>query len=81
MPPGEMLGLTLAILGGVMDNTGVSIQRLALKAGQTWRHPRWIAGLCLYLTGTVLNGIGLGLAPASMLALLAPFVLIYNVFK
>lgn len=68
MPASEMVGVGCAILGGLLDNFGVCLQKMShlhLQAedarGRYWTQRRWLAGVALYLTGSVMNALGLGL--------------------
>lgn len=79
-----MLGILLGILGGIIDNVGVTVQKLAhrkvygTKTGAYLRSPTWLIGLAMYLSGNIVNAVGLGMAPQSVFATLGALSLVTN---
>ncbi|CEP02636.1 hypothetical protein PBRA_002603 [Plasmodiophora brassicae] len=74
-------GVALCILGGIVDNTGVTIQKISHRRNQPgpyWLKPLWLAGVSMYLLGNICNALGLSLAPQSDVAAVGSLTLVWN---
>lgn len=50
----------LACQGGIVDNTGVTIQKISHRRNQPgpyWLKPLWLAGVSMYLLGNICNAV------------------------
>ena len=79
------IGVALGITGGVIDNIGVTLQKLSHRRmskesakGAYVCRPLWAGGFGLYMAGNVVNAVGLSLAPQSLFATLGPLSLVTN---
>eukprot|EP00474_Spongospora_subterranea_P010470 CRZ10928.1 hypothetical protein [Spongospora subterranea] len=76
-----IVGVLLCILGGIVDNLGVTVQKLSHRRrlpGHYCTKRLWLVGVSMYLLGNVCNGLGLSLAPQSDVAAVGSLTLVWN---
>jgi len=88
MEPYLVAGCGLSMMGSIIDNWGMNIQKYAHfvennfpeeERRQYYMNPRWLLGLGVYILGQILNLVSLGLIDQPTQSILSSFALFSNV--
>lgn len=79
------IGLSLAVGFSFFNSIALNLQKLSLnRHGEdvmVLKQPLWVMGFLLLLTGSIMDFVAFGLAPASLLAPLAALSLVWNMLS
>jgi drug/metabolite transporter (DMT)-like permease len=75
-----LVGLSIAFIFSICAALGINIQKYALVHSSlpAMHQPLWWLGFAIICTGSLLDFVALGMAPASLLAPLAALSLVWN---
>jgi uncharacterized membrane protein len=83
------IGIMLTVGGCFISNLGTNLQKVAMTANAkkptseqktVFKMPLWVTGMLCMVAGSIADFVALGFAPQSLLAPLATFTLVFNVF-
>ncbi len=83
------VGILLTVGGCFISNLGTNLQKVAMSANakkpeseqkSVFLMPLWVTGMVCMICGSIADFVALGFAPQSLLAPLATFTLVFNVF-
>lgn len=86
---GFIIGIVLTVGGCFISNLGTNLQKVSMNENSqrpveqqrtVFKQPMWVTGCVCMIAGSIADFVALGFAPQSMLAPLATFTLVFNVF-
>lgn len=86
---GYIIGILLTVGGCFISNLGTNLQKVSLNANSrkpthlqvsVFKQPMWVVGIVCMVLGSISDFVALAFAPQSLLAPLATFTLVFNVF-